>query len=137
MGTSPPMDRDEIQRLGALLFGYGWKSSLAKAFEVNRKTITRWIAQDCVPPWAVERLRAMVRIAPPRGSSADQDRDDACAEAIEPELTRIVEIAEAAGWHRAELITAIITLSLSDLRHKAGDQAALDFLAEAAKAIRS
>lgn len=130
------MTREEMERLGALLFGYGWKSSLADALEVNRKTVSRWIADGAVPEWAADRLRGMVRIAPPPGTSADDDRDDACAEAIEPELTRIVGMAEVSGWHRAEIIVAIMALSLSDLRAHAGDQAALDFLAEATEAVR-
>lgn len=131
------MTREEMERLGALLWGYGWKSSLADALEVNRKTISRWIADGTVPPWAADRLRGMVRIAPPPGSTADQDRNDACAEALEPELTRIVGMAEAAGWQRAEIVVAIIALSLSDLRQNAGNAAALEFLAKAAEAIRS
>lgn len=131
------MTREEMERLGALLWGYGWKSSLADALEVSRKTISRWIADGTVPPWAADRLRGMVRIAPPPGSTADQDRDDACAEALEPELTRIVGMAEAAGWQRAEIVVAIIALSLSDLRQNAGNAAALEFLAKAAEAIRS
>lgn len=134
---SESMTRNELERLGALLWGYGWKSSLADALEVNRKTVSRWIADGAVPEWAADRLRGMVRIAPPPGTSADDDRDDACAEALEPEMTRIVSMAESAGWHRAEIIVAIMALSLSDLRSQAGDQAALDFLAEAAEAVRS
>lgn len=134
---SESMTRNELERLGALLWGYGWKSSLADALEVNRKTVSRWISDGAVPEWAADRLRGMVRIAPPPGTSADDDRDDACAEALEPELTRIVGMAEASGWHRAEIIVAIMALSLSDLRSQAGDQAALDFLAEAAEAVRS
>jgi len=132
-----PMTREEMERLGALLWGYGWKSSLADALEVNRKTVSRWVADGAVPPWAADRLRGMVRIAPPPGSTADDDRDDACAEALEPELTRIVGMAEAAGWHRAEIVVAIMALSLSDLRQQVGDEAALAFLSEAAGAIRS
>lgn len=134
---SESMTRNELEHLGALLWGYGWKSSLAEALEVNRKTVGRWIADGVAPEWAADRLRGMVRIAPPPGTSADDDRDDACAEAIEPELTRIVGMAESAGWHRAEIIVAIMALSLSDLRARAGDHAALDFLAEAAEAVRS
>lgn len=132
-----PMTRDELERLGALLWGYGWKSSLADALEINRKTVSRWIADGAVPDWAAERLRGMVQIAPPPGSTALDDRDDACAEALEPELTRIVRSAEAAGWCRAEIVTAVIALCLSDLRIAAGDSAALEFLSHAADAIRS
>lgn len=132
-----PVTRDEMERLGALLFGYGWKSALATALEVDRKTVSRWIKTDVMPDWAGDRLRDMARIAPPPGSTADQDRDDACAEALEPEITRIVHMAESAGWHRAEIITALIALSLSDLRLHAGDAAALEFLAECAAAVRA
>ena len=132
-----PVTRAEMERLGALLFGYAWKVRLAHALEVNRRTMSRWISDGAMPDWAGERLRAMVRIAPPPGSTADQDRDDACAEALEPEITRIVTMAESAGWHHAEIITALIALSLSDLRLAAGDDAALAFLAEASQAIRA
>ncbi len=72
------MTRDELERLGALLFGYGWKSTLADVLEINRKTVSRWIADNAVPAWAAERLRTMVTIAPPPGTTDADDRDDAC-----------------------------------------------------------
>lgn len=130
-----PMTRDEMERLGALLFGYGWKSALADHMDINRKTVSRWIADDAVPGWAADRLRAMVAIAPPPGSTADQDRDDACQDAMEPELTRIVHMAEGAGWHRAEIITAILALAVSDIRLHAGAEAAAEILREAIAAL--
>ena len=71
------MNRDELERLGALLFGYGWKSTLADVLEINRKTVSRWIADDAVPAWAAERLRTMVTIAPPPGTTDADDRDAA------------------------------------------------------------
>lgn len=131
-----PVTRDEMERLGVRLFGRHWIIPLASALDVNRRQVTRWIDADAMPDWAGDRLRDMVRIAPPPGSTADQDRDAACAEALEPEITRIVHMAESAGWHRAEIITALIALSLSDLRLHAGDAAALEFLAECAAAVR-
>jgi len=130
------MTREELERLGALLFGYGWKAKLADTLEINRKTVSRWIADGDVPAWAADRLRTMVTIAPPPGTTDDDDRDDACQDALEPELTRLVSMAEGVGWHRAEIITAIVALSVSDLRGKVGDAAALEFLADVAAAIR-
>lgn len=135
MTTSKPMNREELERLGALLFGYGWKSSLAAALEVNRKTVSRWIADDKVADWAAESLRSMVRIAPPPGSTSEQDRDDACAEALEPDLTRLTLLAQAAGWERAEIATAMLALSLSEIRELAGDEVALETLEQARLAI--
>jgi hypothetical protein len=135
MSETPTMNRDELERLGALLFGYGWKSTLADVLEINRKTVSRWIADDAVPAWAAERLRTMVTIAPPPGTTDADDRDDACQDALEPELTRIVAMAEGAGWHRAEIVTAIFALSLSDIRNAAGDAAALEMLDQAREVI--
>lgn len=129
------MNRVELERLGALLFGYGWKAQLADSLEINRKTVSRWISADDVPEWAAERLRGMVRIAPPPGSSVADDRDDACAEAIEPELTRLVQMAEGAGWHRGEVSVAMIALAMSDIRNHSGDVAAREILAEIDRAL--
>lgn len=120
-----------MERLAALLFGYGWKSALAEALNTNRRTVSRWIARDAVPEWAASRLRAMAHVAPPPGSTADQDRDAACAEALEPDLTRLVEIAEAAGWERAEIDTALLALVVSDVLRLAGREPTLDLLRQA------
>ena len=131
------MDREEMERHGALLFGYGWKARLADALDVNRKTISRWIAEDAAPPWAADRLREMMTIAPPPGSTDAEDRDDACAEALEPGMTRLAALAESSGWSRAEIAVAFVALSLSEIRTLAGDQAALDLLDQARAAIAS
>ena len=130
-----PMGRDELERLGALLFGYGWKARLADVLDVNRKTVTRWIADDDVAPWAADRLRAMVSIAPPPGTTDDDDRDDACQDALEPELTRIMQMAVDAGWHPAEVWTAILALTVAEIADKAGKPAALEILEQAAVAV--
>lgn len=134
--TDRAMNRNEMERLGALLFGYGWKSKLADVLEVNRREVSRWIAADRVAPWAADRLRAMVAIAPPPGTSDDDDRDDACQDVIDPEITRIVTLAEGAGWNRGEVTTAIFALAISDIRHAAGNAVAIEMLEQAIEAIK-
>jgi hypothetical protein len=129
------MTREELERLGALLFGYGWKNRLADVLEINRKTVSRWIADGDVPSWAADRIRQMTTIAPPPGTTDADDRDDACQDAMEPELTRLMILAEGAGWHRAEIMTAIVALSVSDIRHHAGTDAAVQILREAIDAL--
>ena len=127
-----PMNRAELERLGSTIWGgHGWKSEAARAFEVNRKTISRWIADDHVPDWAAEKLRAMAHIAPPPGTTADEDRDDACAEAIEGDLSRMVELATDAGWHRAEVQVAILSLTVTDMLTHAGPEATAGILRQA------
>ena len=120
-----------MERHAALLFGYGWKSALAEALDISRKTVGRWIAEDAVPGWAAERIRAMAHIAPPPGSTAAEDRDAACRLALEPEITRIVGMAEAAGWHRAEIVVALLAMTVDDLLDHAGEEATAGLLREA------
>ena len=135
--TDRPMGREELERLGALLFGYGWKARLADVLDVNRKTVSRWISDGDVAPWAADRLRAMVSIAPPPGTSDDDDRDDACQDALEPELTRLMQMAVDAGWHPAEITTAILALTVAEIADKAGPAAALEILSQAQGAVIS
>lgn len=131
-----PMTRAEFERLGSGIWGgHGWKSEAARAFEVDRKTVGRWIAGDLVPDWAATRLRAMAHIAPPPGSTADQDRDDACAEAVEGDLSRLFELATDAGWQRAEVQVAILSLIVTDILTHAGPKSALELLDQARAAI--
>lgn len=136
------MNRTELESLCRPLFGYGWKSRLAEALGINRKSVSRWIANDEVPDWAAERVRELAGRpalppipAPPPGTTDADDRDDACQDAIEPDLTRLVNLAEDAGWHRAEIATAIVALVLADLRSLAGDAATLAFLDDARGAV--
>lgn len=134
--TQKPMNRAEFERLGAGIWGgHGWKSEAARAFEIDRKTVARWIAADEVPQWAAARLRAMAHIAPPPGSLPDDDRDDACADALEGDLSRLVELATDAGWLRAEVSVAIFSLALSDIAHHAGRDKARELLDQAKLAL--
>jgi hypothetical protein len=129
------MGREELERLGALLFGYGWKSRLADVMDVNRKTVSRWIADDDVAPWAAERLRAMVSVSPPPGTTDADDRDDACQDALEPELTRLAQMAVDAGWNPAEVSAAILGLTVAEIAGKAGKPAAREVLREVLDAL--
>lgn len=131
-----PMDRAEFERLGSMIWGrHGWKGASASALEINRKTVSRWLADDLVPDWAAERMRAMAHIAPPPGSTADEDRDDACADAIEGDLSRLVELATDAGWHRAEIVAAMLSLTVSDMLDHAGPGATIEALNQARDAV--
>lgn len=128
--TDRPMGRAEATRLGQHIWGYGWQGRLAEAVEVQDRTVRRWIAADSFPDFAASKLRAMAHIAPPPGTTAEQDRDDACADAVEGDLSRLVELATDAGWHRAEVQVAILSLITTDMLTLAGPDATLEALAE-------
>lgn len=132
-----PMTRAELERHAALLFGSGWQTALARRLEIADRTVRRWVADDSVPAWAAERVRAMVHIAPPPGSTWTDDRDDACADALERYLSRMVELAESAGWHRAEIDAAILSLTVSDMLSHAGPDATMETLRQAIAAVNA
>ena len=136
--SDKPMGRADFERLGTGIWGgHGWKSEAARAFEVDRKTISRWIAADSIPDWAAVRLRAMAHIAPPPETTDVDDRDDACADAMEGDLSRLVELATDAGWQRGEVMVAILSLTVTDLLNHAGTDVTLQLLADAADGIRA
>lgn len=111
------LTRADLERICQPLFGYGWKSRLAEALGINRKSVSRWIANDEVPEWAAERVRelagrpALAPIpAPPPGTTDRDDRDDACAEALRPAVEALIAAAERAGWTRAEALIAFASM---------------------------
>lgn len=130
--TDRPMYRAEASNLGQHIWGYGWQGRLAEAVGVQDRTVRRWIAADSLPDFAASKLRAMAHISPPPpGTTPEQDRDDACADAVEGDLSRLVELATDAGWHRAEVQVAILSLIVTDMTTLAGPAAALEVLAQA------
>lgn len=141
------MTTTELERHAALLFGrgpdgrprHGWQARMIEKIPgksgrpLSRESLRGWMRDDHVPAWAAEIIRAMAAIAPPPGSGSEDDRDDACAEAIEPELTRLRDLAMAAGWHPAEVAAAILSLTVGEIRTHAGDLAARAMLDQARK----
>lgn len=131
MTTNKKMGRDELERHGQQLFGYGWKSSLAEHLDANRKTVSRWIAADAVPEWAAEAIRAMVSIAPPPGTTEQDDRDDICYDAIQPKLLALVDAAENVGWNRGEVLAAVLSAALGDIMARVGRDEVIQILDQA------
>lgn len=72
---------------------------------------------------------------PPPGSTDADDRDAACQDALEPELSRLFQTAVAAGWHPAEVLTAIRALTVSEMRGRAGADATRETLRAALRAV--
>lgn len=140
--TDNPMNRAELERHAALLFGrdadghpkHGWQARLAERLPgksgkaVSRESIRLWMRDDAVPEWAAAMIRAMAAIAPPPGSTSDEDRDAACIMAMEPELTRIRDLAVSVGWHPAEVAAAVLSLTLSEIQQQAGDDGLAEML---------
>lgn len=67
---------------------------------------------------------------PPVDSTAEEDRDELCVEALAPHYSRLMTKARAAGWSDPELLTAMLSLCVSDMRAGAGDRALRETLSQ-------
>lgn len=113
--------KDKIERL----WGFGAQTKCARHFGVDARSVRRWLDGSRAVPAAVEKaVDAMLAISPPPSSTADEDRNYSCQVAIGKSLTDLYNRAVGAGWHPAEVATAILTLTVSEMRAGAGDAAA-------------
>lgn len=127
----------DVERLGLRLFGPDWRARLAEALGVSRQTLWRQLNAGALSPTLSQRLREIAAVAPPPGTSDDQDRDEACADVLAPELGRLIETACTAGWDRGEVVTALFSLLVSDIRDNVGNGAVLDLCWQVERAIRA
>ena len=126
----------QFRRMIEHLWGYGSQTKAARHFEVSDRTIRHWVAGErSIPERVMSELRTIISIAPPPGSTSEEDRDEACREAMEPALTELRDRAVASGWHPAEISAAIISFTVDEIRHHAGDAAAREILEQAAAQI--
>ena len=59
---SAHMNRDDLPRSGALLYGERWQSELARDIGVHHRTVQRWATQEVAMPEAMlERVAALLR----------------------------------------------------------------------------
>lgn len=125
-----------FRRMIAELWGWGAQTKAARHFEVSDRTIRHWVAGErAIPERVMAELRAMLAIAPP--TDVDEDRDDACREALQPALTELRDRAVAAGWHPAEVAVAILSLTVDEIRHHAGDDQARDVLVDVVEQLKA
>lgn len=137
MKTTAPEDNSaQFIRLAELLWGYGYQTRAARHFEVSSRTVRRWVAREAIIPERImAELLVMVNIAPPPDSNSDQDRDDACAAALEPVLTDLRNRAMGSGWRPAEIDSAIFSLTISEIRANGGAEVAREILADVARQL--
>lgn len=129
-------DTQAFIRLAEARWGYGWQTRAAEHFEVSGRTVRHWVAgQHPVPPGVLAELRTLSAMAPPPGSDSSEDRDEACRQALEPGLTDLRNRALSAGWHPAEIVAAILSLTVDEMRAGVGDVAARQVLHDVAGSL--
>lgn len=122
------MTAEEFRALGLALYGHGWQSALARALDVNVKTVGRW-ASGSTPidknEWLMGRLaeltgstEAVNKAEFPRdawiiGDGAGKDLDGARAEYIVHTkfprfIARIVDESGEAPEQEADTLTGVV-----------------------------
>lgn len=109
---------------------------------VALRTVQRWARDGIDKPATAENVRRFLerrrtaRIAPPpAGTSASDDRDDACYEAMAPAVTALMSAARDVGWQEAEAAVAVLSAVVDEMRVSAGDLATIATLKMAIAAV--
>lgn len=84
------------------------------------------------PPIRVEATIAR----PPVSLHSGMDRDGPCGEALDPALDAVAVAAETAGWHPAEVASAVLTWATHRIADGAGEDQAIQALEDAAQIVR-
>lgn len=138
-----PLPPDELRSLAAPIYGnHGWQVRLARDFGVAVRTSQRWAADGIanaetarrVRKFLQERARAQVEAPPADGYS---DRDDDAYDEFRPRIEALVAAGVTAGWHPAEVLTAILAVTVDQMRENAGIPATLETVKQAMDSLRA
>lgn len=121
-----------------------WQSQLGRDMKIALRTIQRWSRDGIDKTATAEGVRRFLeerRIArlpaPPAGSTPNDDRDDACYEAIAPSIGAVTAAARDVGWTDAETLTAILAVAVDGMIDAAGERATIETLRMAIRAVET
>lgn len=138
MAPDRPADAAAFQAGINRIWGYGAQTKAARHFSVDGRTVRKWVGGERgIPPGVMAEIRAMLDIAPPAGDLTDDERDNACYAAVAPLITDTITRAVAAGWHPAEVSTAILERVVLEIRQGAGTAQAIEILKKAASSLKA
>lgn len=138
------MTANDLESLASSVYGWGWQSQLSREMGIGYRTVQRWAGAGINKPATADAVRRFIderrtaRIpAPPAGTSPEDDRDDACADAIDAPIAATLAAAEAVGWSRAEALTAGLSIIVTYMRASAGTPATITTLRAAIETLKS
>lgn len=136
------MTPSELHSIASACYGARWQSQLARDMGVSLRNIQRWARDGIAKPATAEGVRRFLEerrisriAAPPEGSTPDQNRDDACYEALRPGVLALLAAASDIGWHPAEAWVAVLAVTVDAMRDGAGDDATLDVLRQVVQSL--
>jgi len=111
------------------------QQAFGRACRVAPRTVQRWALGERDIPGTVEAILGMLAARavtpPPATLRPEDDRDEPCAQAIEPHLDALLVAAEGSGWTPPEVVSAALGWVISTTVAHAGTQAARELLDDA------
>lgn len=132
----------ELAALASQCYGQRWQSALARDMDVNVRTVQRWAAGGIEKEATADRVRQflterrVVAIPSPDPALSEDERDDACHDALEPVVAALARAADDQGWHPAEVWVAILSIAAERIYAIGGRQAAIETIAETMAGLR-
>lgn len=136
------MTAPELAALASQCYGQRWQSALARDLDVNVRTVQRWAADgiqrqstaDSVRRFLTERR--VTTIPGPSSGLSEEERDDACHDALLSPVTALARAADDVGWHPAEVWVAILSIAVEQMIQMAGADATSEMLEQSLASIR-
>lgn len=142
VSNNDAMTAAELAALASQCYGQFWQSPLAREMTVNVRTVQRWAADGIQKASTAENVRRfltdrrVVSVPAPTAGLPEDERDDACHDALAQPLTALAMAADNQGWHPAEVWTAILAITAEQLYLMAGKTAAAETMQQAIDTMR-
>jgi DNA-binding transcriptional regulator YdaS (Cro superfamily) len=138
------MTPDDLAAAAQTLFGAGhgsikkFAAALGVSYDAMRHVLS---GRRAMPPGWADDVRRLLTGASDQVTRApefgpDIDRDELCADAIEPHLDLLAARALVAGWHPAEIVAAVVGWGAHQAAENAGPKAAIELLTGAIEVVR-
>lgn len=131
------MTQNELSALASQCYGKNWQSPLSRDMNINVRTVQRWGAGGIRSQATADNVRRflserrVVSLPPPDAGLSEDERDDACYDAMEAPLSALVAAADDQGWHPAEVWVAILAIATDNLYRIGGKAAAMETVQQA------
>lgn len=131
------MTAAELAALASQCYGHRWQSALARDMNINVRTVQRWKTDGIEKQATADNVRRflterrVVTIPPPDPAMSEDDRDDACYDALKISLEVFARAADDQGWHPAEIWVAILAIATDNIYRIGGKEAASETIRQA------
>jgi hypothetical protein len=136
------MDAAELASLATAAYGTQWQSAFAREMQIALRTVQRWAA-DGIPKVATAAgvrafltERARLKIAGPAAGADDDARDDLAFAECEPVIAALIGAGQDAGFHEAEILAAILSITVGRMAGGAGIAATIEALKQAITGLK-